>query len=167
MKKTIALLCFVPMVAMAQTTTSNSSATTRANSASNNAGNSQAITYNTPAGVEYGGSYSVKTTGTAILPAFAGSFSSDFCGSTAGAAGGGLGFAFSLGAPYIDESCVLLRSYERTMQAAAVMPDPNQAQAIREAGLEIISEVNPKVRAIFERKGLVLAIPAAPPIAKP
>jgi hypothetical protein len=167
MKKLITLLCCLPIMAVAQTVVSDStsSATTNARAAANNAGNAQSITFNSPGGLTYGGSYSVKTTGAAILPGFAGSFSGDYCGSTMGAAGGGMGFAFSLGAPYIDESCVLLRSYERTMQAAANTPIPEQAFVIRAAALEILAEVNPKVRIIFERKGLVdvTAKPGTPP----
>jgi hypothetical protein len=156
MKKTIAILCFLPIVAMAQTTTtSTSSVDTNARATANNAGNAQSITYNTPAGVNYGGSYSVKTTGTAILPGFSGSFSGDYCGATGGAAGGGMGFAFSIGAPIIDSSCVLLRTYERTMQAAASTTDPMQAVVIRSAALELLAEINPTVRGVFESKGLV------------
>jgi hypothetical protein len=168
MKKTIAIFCFVPLVAMAQTT-SNSSASARTNSSSTNAGNAQSITYNNPTGIDYGGSYTttVRSTGTAIMGGFAGSFSSDYCSGTAQSALGLVGFSLGAGAPYVSEECVLLRSFERTMQAAAVMPDPKTAQTIREAGLEIIAEVNPKIRAIYERKGLVLALPDAPPIAKP
>lgn len=157
MKKTIAILCLLPFMAMAQTTTSTSSVRTQATASSSNLGNAQSITYNTPANVDYAGSYSVKTTGNAILGGFSGSFSSDYCGGTAQGAIGLIGFSLGAGAPTIDEGCLLLRSYERTMQASASNPDPQIAQAIREAGLEIIAEVNPKVRAIFERKGLIQA----------
>lgn len=162
MKKTIAILCVMPIMAMAQTTTSVSGADSSARAASNNAGNAQSITYNTPAGVNYGGSYSVKTTGTAILPGFSGSFSTDYCGATAGAAGAGMGFGFSFGAPIIDSSCVLLRTYERTMQAAASTTDPEQAIVIRSAALELLAEINPTVREVFERKGLVETKQAEP-----
>ena len=154
MRKTIAILCLMPLMTMAQTT-STSSAETSSKASSSNAGNAQNITYNTPAGVNYGGSYSVKSVGTAILPGFSGSFSGDYCGATGGAAGGGMGFAFSIGAPIIDSSCVLLRTYERTMQAAASTTDPIQAVAIRSAALELLAEINPTVRNVFESKGLV------------
>ncbi len=155
MKKTIAVLCAMPIMAMAQTTTSVSAADSAARASSNNAGNAQNITFNSPPGVNYGGSYSVKTTGTAILPGFSGSFSGDYCGATAGAAGAGMGFGFSFGAPVIDSSCVLLRTYERTMQAAASTTDPIQAVVIRGAALELLAEINPTVRGVFERNGLV------------
>lgn len=154
MKKALALVAFIPFVALADiqaTATSNQSALAGAS----NMGNAQQITFNSPAETKYNGSYSVKTTGAAILPGFAGSFSSDYCGATAGAAGGGMGFAFSVGAPKIDNSCVLLRSFERTMQVASVHPDLKTGLKILDAGLEILAEVDPKVRAIFERKGLV------------
>ena len=165
MKKTIAILCYLPIMAMAQTiiSDSTSSSTTTSRAAANNAGNAQNITFNSPGALTYGGSYSVKSTGTAILPGFAGSFSGDYCGSTMGAAGGGMGFAFSLGAPYIDEACVLLRSYERTMQAASMSTSPSEAFVIRGAALEILAEVNPKVKVIFERKGLVEPAPKPAP----
>ena len=70
-----------------------------------------------------------------------------------------MGFGFSIGAPVIDSSCVLLRTYERTMQAAASTTDPIHAITIRSAALELLAEINPTVRNVFERKGLVEAIP--------
>ena len=157
MKKTIAILCFLPFMAMAQTTTSTSTVDANARSTSNNAGNAQSITFNSPSGVNYGGSYTttLRSTGTAIMGGFAGSFSSDYCGGTAQGALGLVGFSFGAGAPVIDSSCVLLRTYERTMQAAASTPDAIQAISIRSAALELLAEINPTVRNIFERKGLV------------
>lgn len=154
MKKALAIAAFIPLTALADiqaTATSNQTALAGAS----NLGNAQQITFNSPPDTRYSGSYSVKTTGAAILPGFAGSFSSDYCGATAGAAGGGMGFAFSLGAPVIDKSCVLLRSFERTMQVVNVHPDLKTSMNILGAGLEILAEVDPKVRAIFERRGLV------------
>ena len=150
MKKTIAILCFMPLIAVAQTTT-DSSATATTNSASTNAGNAQTIQFNAPPM----NNYSVKTTGNAMMPGFSGSFSSDYCGATAAGGVGGMGFAFSFGAPYIDQSCLLLRTYERTMQNAAQQVDPDRAEIIRDAGLEILAEINPKVRAIYEKRGLI------------
>lgn len=163
MKKTIALLCFVPLVAMAQST-ANSSATTQSRATSTNAGNAQSITFNTPAGVDYGGSYTatVRSTGTAIMGGFAGSFSSDYCGGTAQGALGLVGFSFGAGAPVIDPSCVLLRTYERTMQAADFTTDSTQASNIRGAALELLAAINPTVRTIFERRGLIEMQPTEP-----
>lgn len=66
-----------------------------------------------------------------------------------------MGFGFSFGAPVIDSSCVLLRTYERTMQAAASTTDPIHAVVIRGAALELLAEINPTVRGVFERNGLV------------
>jgi hypothetical protein len=157
MKKTIAILCLMPLMAMAQTTTSTSSSETSSRATANNAGNAQSITYNNPAGLNYGGSYTttVRSTGTAIMGGFAGSFSGDYCGGTAQGALGLVGFSVGAGAPIIDSSCVLLRTYERTMQAAASTPDPAQAFMIRSAALELLAEINPTVRNVFESKGLV------------
>lgn len=163
MKKTfivgLALVC-LGFQHHAKAQTSNSSATSTASSgALNNAGNTQGITFNSSGspGVNYSGSYSVKSTGTAVLPGFSGSFSSDYCGATAGVAGGGLGFAFSAGAPVIDQSCVMLRTFERSMQAASAMQpvDPATSRELRAASLEILAEISPKVRAIFQKRNLV------------
>ena len=164
MKKTIAMLCLVPFVAMAQTTTSNSSSETSSRASANNNGNAQSITYNNPSGLNYGGSYTttVRSTGTAIMGGFSGSFSGDYRGGTAQGALGLVGFSFGAGAPVIDSSCVLLRTYERTMQAAASTNDPIQAITIRSAALELLAEINPTVRDVFERKGLVMIKPIEP-----
>lgn len=143
---------------MAQTSTS-SAASNATSGALNNAGNSQAIVFNSggSSGVNYSGSYTVKSTGAAVLPGFSGSFSSDYCGATAGVAGGGLGFAFSAGAPIIDQTCVMLRTFERSMQAAAAIQpvDPNTSRELRAASLELLAEINPKVRAIFQKRNLI------------
>ena len=159
MKKTIAILCCLPIMAVAQTTTSTSAVDANARSVSNNAGNAQAITFNSPSGVDYGGSYTttLRSTGTAIMGGFAGSFSSDYCGGTAQGALGLVGFSFGAGAPVIDPSCVMLRTYERTMQAAASTNDPIQEVKIRSAALELLAEINPIVQRIFQRNGLVPA----------
>ena len=140
--------------------TSNSTASSSATSgALNNAGNTQGITFNSTgsSGLNYSGSYSVKSTGAAVLPGFSGSFSSDYCGATAGVAGGGMGFAFSAGAPIIDQACVMLRTFERSMQAAAAIQpvDASTSKELRSASLEILAEINPKVRAIFEKRNLI------------
>ena len=152
------LLAFGSSMASAQTSTS-SAASTATSGALNNAGNIQGITFNSTgaSGINYSGSYSVKSTGAAVLPGFSGSFSSDYCGATAGVAGGGMGFAFSAGAPVIDQSCVMLRTFERSMQAAAAMQqvDPAVSRELRNASLEILAEINPKIRAIFQKRNLV------------
>lgn len=151
--------CF-SMPSLAQTSSGTSSATA-SSGALNNAGNSQAIVFSSPGTSEqkinYTGGYSVKSTGAAVLPGFSGSFSSDYCGATAGIAGGGMGFAFSAGAPVIDSSCVMLRTFERSMQAAAAIQpvDPATSRELRAASLEILSEINPKVKAIFQKRNLV------------
>ena len=158
MKTLLALLLVVPSLALAQVTT-NSASTSGSMSGASNQGVAQSITFSGPSAqdVNYSGSYSAKTTGAAVLPGFSGSFSSDYCGATAGAAAGGLGFSLSFGVPKIDPSCVLLRAYERTMQAASSATDGELSLTIRSAALEILAEVDPKVKAIFARKKLIEA----------
>lgn len=154
------VLGLVSLSPHADAQTSNATASSSATSgALNNAGNTQGITFNSTgsSGLNYSGSYSVKSTGTAVLPGFSGSFSSDYCGATAGVAGGGMGFAFSAGAPIIDQACVMLRTFERSMQAAAAIQpvDATTSKELRSASLEILAEINPKVRAIFEKRNLI------------
>ena len=147
------------MVAFGAGVNSSSQSGSVAASEATNAGNAQNITFNTttPDTVAYSGSYTAKTTGAATLPGFAGSFSSDYCGGTAGLAGGGTGFSFSIGAPKIDNSCVMLRTFERTQQAAASVDaiDPARAKALRAVSLEILAETDDKVKAIFQKRGLI------------
>jgi hypothetical protein len=126
-----------------------SNATTASTSGANNAGNAQQIVFNssTP------GTQTIKSTGQAVLSGFAGSFSSDYCGGTAGVAVGGPGFSVSGGAPKFDDTCRFLRTFERVQQAAA--SDPGNAAELRAAALEILAEVDPKVRIILTRHRLV------------
>ena len=139
----------LPTVVFAQTAAGKTS--TASNSTSQNAGNAQNITYNSPE------VSTIKSTGSASLPAFAGSFSSDYCGGTAGVAAGGIGFAFTAGSPKIDNSCVMLRVFERTQQAAAsVEPtDPVGSVLLRIASLEILAETDAKVKEIFQKRGVI------------
>ena len=159
MKIIITSLFLLTSASVFASTTNTSESSSASGSAAVNAGNAQSITYNTtnPGTIAYSGSYTAKTTGAAILPGFAGSFSSDYCGGTAGIAGGGIGFAFSAGAPKIDNSCVMLRTFERTQQAAATIAaiDPIQAKAIRMVSLEILAETDPKVKEIFQKRNLI------------
>ena len=113
--------------------------------------NAQSINFNTTP------SNKMKTTVQPMLGGFSGSFSSDYCGATMQASAGAVGFGFSAGGPKIDTACVMLRTFERTQQAAAAVYaiDPQQAIKLREAALEILGLVNPKVREIFEKKGLI------------
>lgn len=163
MKKIIISLLMLSSFSAFAATTNTSESSSTSVSAAQNAGNSQNINFNTtnPGNVNYSGSYTAKTTGAAILPGFAGSFSSDYCGGTAGLAGGGVGFAFSAGAPKIDNSCVMLRTFERTQQAASSIAaiDPIQAKAIRAVSLEILAETDSKVKEIFQKRGLIPADP--------
>ena len=131
--------------------TSNSASTSNSTSAAQNAGNAQSITYNSP------NTSTIKSTGNATMSGFSGSFSGDYCGGTAGMAVGGVGFAVSGGGPKIDNSCVMLRTFERTQQAATAMAavDPVTAQVLRMASLEVLAETDPKVKEIFQKRGLI------------
>ena len=130
-------------------------ATTASTAGATNAGNAQNQTPQRFAP----GSQTIRSTGNAVISGFAGSFSSDYCGGTAGIAVGGPGFAVSGGMPKIDQSCVMLRTFERVQQAAAA--DPSNARELRSAALDILAEIDPKVREIFVRHGLVTGAPAA------
>jgi len=133
-------------------------------SASNNIGttsadagtsaNSQNINFNSaPAPT----TTTIRTTGNANLGGFSGSFSSDYCGATAQAGLGGIGFGVSGGMPKIDNACVMLRTFERTQQAASALSaiDPIGSEKLRKASLAILAEIDPKVKTIFEKAGLI------------
>jgi hypothetical protein len=160
MKRLIAaVLCVLPTLVVAQVTNpinAVSESTTNSTSTSNNAGNTQSlIVQGAPGTVTYGGGYTVRSTGAAMLPGFAGSFSSDYCGGTSGAAAAGVGFGLSFGAPKIDPSCVMLRTYERIMQAAATEKQPMRRESLRLAALEVLTHIDPKIREIFDRLRLL------------
>ena len=99
----------------------------------------------------------IRTTGNANLGGFSGSFSSDYCGATAQAGLGGIGFGVSGGMPKIDNACVMLRTFERTQQAASALSaiDPIGSEKLRRASLAILAEIDPKVKTIFEKAGLI------------
>jgi hypothetical protein len=148
------LLLVAAVSAHAQTVVDSTSAASTASTAgANNAGNAQQITFNNAGDQHYSGSYTARTTGQAVVSGFAGSFSSDYCGGTAGIAVGGPGFSVSGGAPKFDDTCRFLRTFERVQQAAA--SDPANAAELRAAALEILAEVDPKVRIILTRHKLV------------
>jgi hypothetical protein len=117
--------------------------------------NAQSITFNstTPSNTDA----RVKSTVGPMMGGFSGSFSSDYCGAITQASSGWLGFGFSFGMPKIDTGCLMLRTFERTQQAANAVSqiDPKQATKLREAALEILALIDPGVQAIFERKGLI------------
>ncbi|WP_244828923.1 hypothetical protein [Caballeronia sp. TF1N1] len=148
----IALFAVAPAMAQVSGNAENTSTTSSVAGATNQ-GNAQQITFNSPNKVEYSGSYTARTTGNAVLPGFAGSFSGDYCGGTAGLAAGGPGFAVSVGAPKIDEACVMLRTFERVQQAA--VSDPENAKELRSAALDILASIDPKVRSIFLKHKLL------------
>ncbi|CAG4887804.1 hypothetical protein [Paraburkholderia saeva] len=141
---------FAASAAMAQVSSNaTSSATTASTAGATNAGNAQNLTLQSYAP----GSQTIRSTGNAVISGFAGSFSGDYCGGTAGLAVGGPGFSVSGGMPKIDESCVMLRTFERVQQAAVA--DPANARELRNAALDILAEIDPKVRTIFEKHHLI------------
>ena len=133
-------------------------------SASNNIGttsaeagtssNAQNINFNSSPGPS---TTTIRTTGNANLGGFSGSFSSDYCGATAQAGLGGIGFGVSGGMPKIDNACLMLRTFERTQQAASALSaiDPIGSEKLRRASLAILAEIDPKVKTIFEKAGLI------------
>ena len=127
-----------------------------ANSAANSTNNAQSITFiSGPSPVE--SKARVESTVSPSMGGFSGSFSSDYCGATMQASAGAVGFGFSAGGPKIDSSCIMLRTFERTQQAASsVAPaDPVQAAILRKASLEILALIDPKVKEVFEKNGLI------------
>lgn len=126
-----------------------------ANSAANSTNNAQSITFNSasPAHTKA----TIESTANTSMGGFSGSFSSDYCGATMQASAGAVGFGISAGGPKIDSSCVMLRTFERTQQAASsVAPaDPVQAAILRKASLEILALIDPKVKEVFEKNGLI------------
>lgn len=128
-------------------------ATTTSTATSTN--NAQSITFNstTPSSTYA----TVKSTVGPMMGGFSGSFSSDYCGATTQASSGWLGMGISFGMPKIDTSCLMLRTFERTQQAANAVSqiDPRQASKLREASIEILALIDPGVQAIFEKKGLI------------
>lgn len=149
-------LCLAAGSAIAQGVNAVSESTTTSSSNAANSGNNQSLIVNSDSGaVGYSGSYTVRNTGAAVLPGFAGSFSSDYCGGTVGGAAGGIGFALSFGAPKIDPACVMLRTYERTMQAAATERDAFRRENLRLAALELLTHIDPAVKEVFNRHGVI------------
>jgi hypothetical protein len=132
-------------------TASNAEVTTNAEAGNSN--NAQNINFNTtPLATT-----TVRTTGSAHLGGFSGSFSTDYCGATAQAGLGGIGFGISGGMPKIDNACVMLRTFERTQQAASAIAqiDPIGSEKLRRASLAILAEIDPKIKVIFEKAGLI------------
>ena len=126
-----------------------------ANSAANSTNNAQSITFNSASPNHT--TATIESTANPSMGGFSGSFSSDYCGATMQASAGAVGFGFSAGGPKIDSSCVMLRTFERTQQAASsVAPaDPMQASILRKSSLEILALIDPKVKEIFEKNGLI------------
>ena len=162
--RSIFFICFALVFSISHGQTGpTAEATTTSTATSTN--NAQSITFNstvpsnTTSNINNTGSTyaTVKSTVGPMMGGFSGSFSSDYCGATAQGSSGWLGFGFSFGMPKIDAGCLMLRTFERTQQAANAVSqiDPKQATILREASLEILALIDPGVQAIFERKGLI------------
>ena len=145
----IALSVLSSLCLGASPVTTDSSSTSTATSTNN----AQQITFASP-----GSTYAtVKSTVGTSMGGFSGSFSSDYCGATSQASSGWLGMGISIGMHSIDSSCLMLRTFERTQQAATAVShiDPQQSLKLREASLEILALIDPKIKEIFERKMLI------------
>jgi hypothetical protein len=156
-KAIVLTLLVIPLLALADGSISGSpiSSTNNAEATATSTNNAQSINFNT---VPADGTFNtVRTTVQPMMGGFSGSFSSDYCGATMQASAGAVGFGFSAGGPKIDTSCVMLRTFERVMQGAGAVAavDPQQAIKLREAAIEILGLVDPKVRGILEKKGLI------------
>jgi len=126
------------------------------NSAANSTNNDQAIQFvngATPTQTQT----SVESTVNPAMGGFSGSFSTDYCGATMQGSLGIVGIGFSVGGPKIDNSCVMLRTFERTQQAASSLAQVDVASAalLRKASIEILGLIDPQVRLIFEKSGLL------------
>lgn len=147
---------FAASTAMAQVSgNAQNTSTTASTAGATNAGNAQNLALNSYAP----GSQTIRTTGNAVVSGFAGSFSSDYCGGTMGGSVGAPGVALAFGGPKIDQSCVMLRTFERVQQAAVA--DPVNARELRNAALDIMAEIDPKIRAIFVKRHLIEGDPMA------
>jgi len=145
----------LPVHADPITSSSNAStAEVSTSAAAGNSSNAQNINFNSAPAPS---TTTIRTTGNANLGGFSGSFSSDYCGATAQAGLGGIGFGVSGGMPKIDNACVMLRTFERTQQAASALSaiDPIGSEKLRRASLAILAEIDPKVKTIFEKAGLI------------
>ena len=135
------------------TTSSEANTTSTSTSAAQNAGNAQNINFNSSPGHK---TTTLKNTPGVILGGFAGSFSSDYCGGTTQGGVGGPGFSVAFGGPKIDMHCVQLRTFERTMQAAASInaSDPVAATKLHQAAVDMLCNVSDEAREALSHQGL-------------
>jgi hypothetical protein len=151
------LLCqhvFAEPVTSSPNTSTASTAEVATTAQAGNSDNNQNINFNSGSPL---GKSTLVTTGSANLAGFSGSFSSDYCGSTVQAGVGGLGFGVSGGMARIDNTCVMLRTFERTQQAASalIQIDPIASEKLRRASIAILAEIDPKIKLIYEKHGLL------------
>ena len=140
MKKIIAILLFIPFLAVAQTA-ANSGSTASSRSNATNAGNAQNITFTNPADstTTLNGSTTIRNVpamGTTLLTT-----SNDTCmGSTSGSVVMA-GFGIGGGSTYVDADCKRLKNarefWNMGMQAASLAlmcTDPDNRQALEVTG---------------------------------
>ncbi len=148
--KVLLILLSAPVNSLAGDTLNSS------NNASNSTNNDQAISFVNGAAPTQTNT-TVESTVSPAMGGFSGSFSTDYCGATMQGSVGIVGIGFSVGGPKIDDSCVMLRTFERTQQAASAIAqvDAAKAELLRKASIEILGLIDPKVRLIFEKAGLI------------
>lgn len=141
--------------AFAQTYTANSTSGSSgsATSAASNQGVSLQNNFQTSPGYD---TTTLRNTPGVILGGFAGSFAQDYCGGTVQGGMGLAGFSIAGGGPKIDMHCVLLRTFERTMQAASTIAPRNGALAVKlqQAGIDMLCSVSDESRAALSAQGV-------------
>lgn len=152
----IAVACLMVMASVAQaqilTGTTNSSSSNQVSSGSNNAGNAQSINFNS----DNSGSSTLKTIPSIGGQGFYGSFSADSCVNSGGGGGSVVGFGMNVAVPINDAECSARRNVERTMQISASIRtfDPQRADALVNAAISIMCQVNDTAKAAYTYAGL-------------
>ncbi|CAH1655046.1 exported hypothetical protein [Hyphomicrobiales bacterium] len=137
--------------ATAQTTASSQSQNTATGTAQN-AGVHQGIAFNSDAS----GEQKIKNVPSLGGNGFFGSFSPDNCMVSGGGTAVIAGFGGSVVTPIRDPQCSLLRTFERTQQAAATVAaaDPALAYRLRQAATDMLCMVSDEARAALAHQGL-------------
>lgn len=158
----IAALSMVAVGTAQAQSTAQSATQSTATSAAQNAGNAQAITFNS----DSSGTSTVRNVPSLGGNGFYGSFSPDNCMVSAGGTAVIAGFGGSVVTPVRDPQCSLLRTFERTQQAAATIAaqDPVTAAKLRQAATDMLCQVSDEARAALARQGLCSDLSAPAPI---
>lgn len=155
------LASLLSLPAMAQINAA-STAATASTASSLNAGNAQAITFNSEAP-----SATLRNVPSLGGNGFFGSFSPDNCMVSGGGTVAVAGFGGSVVTPIRDPQCSLLRTFERTQQAAATVAstDPVTAARLRQAATDMLCQVSDEARAALAHQGLCSDLTRAPAVA--